>query len=393
MGRDQMMNPAIVIVAFNRPHSLARLLHSLDRADLDGRLNVPLVISVDKGGDAAVETIARSFEWRHGPKSVIVHAESLGLRRHVLWCGDLTDEYGTVIVLEDDLYVSPQFFRYSTDALLTCADDDRIAGVSLYSMRVNEGARRPFEPIDDGNSVYYLQLPSSWGQMWTAAQWAAFRRWYDGRSWEAGWIGVPEYIQAWPETSWKKYFACYLVHKHRFFVYPRASLTTNFGDVGTHAQVKSSVVQVPLLVKYGGMRCGSLADALPVYDAYMEIAPRSLQRLNRDLVGIDFEVDLHQTKPLSQLSRKPFTLTSRQGRGAIQTYEGWLRPREMGALLGVAGDGIGLFPSGSLANGGPTSRQHIMDYDYPNLDFSSALGVARRKFWDGIKRRMWASRF
>lgn len=386
--RIHIMRPAIIVVAYSRPHSLARLLTSLAAADLDGSIDVPLVISIDHGGSPEVENIATRFEWLNGPKSVIVHAERMGLRKHVLWCGDLAVEHGSAIILEDDLYVSPAFYRYAVDALSVCAGQDRIAGISLYSMRINEGVRRPFEPIDDGGNVYFLQLASSWGQIWTAKQWTAFRRWYDSAGWENGWDGVPSYIQAWPETSWKKYFTCYLVHEDRFFMYPRSSLTTNFGDAGTHARAKVQLVQVPLLFRYRGLRYSPLEDAIPVYDAYMEIVPRSFHRLNPQLEGLDLEVDLYGSKPREALSQKPFVLTSRSGEDPAQTFCGSMRPHETGALLGVAGEDIRLLPGRSLAT--PEGKRNhpgpIPAYDYPLLGTRDALTFAGSRLWDAVTR-------
>ena len=46
--------PAVVVVAYERPDALFRLLRSLSRADLEKCGEVPLVISIDGGGAAAV---------------------------------------------------------------------------------------------------------------------------------------------------------------------------------------------------------------------------------------------------------------------------------------------------------------------------------------------------
>jgi hypothetical protein len=42
--------PAIVVLAYNRPHSLARLCSSLAKADFTGAADVALVISIDGTG-------------------------------------------------------------------------------------------------------------------------------------------------------------------------------------------------------------------------------------------------------------------------------------------------------------------------------------------------------
>lgn len=44
----------------------------------------------------------------------------------------LTDEFGRVIVVEDDIVLSPFFLRYMNDALEAYADDERVGAVSAY---------------------------------------------------------------------------------------------------------------------------------------------------------------------------------------------------------------------------------------------------------------------
>lgn len=45
---------------------------------------------------------------------------------------ELTDKYGRVIVVEDDLIVSPYFLKYMNDALEKYKDDDRVASISAF---------------------------------------------------------------------------------------------------------------------------------------------------------------------------------------------------------------------------------------------------------------------
>ena len=89
--------PAIVVVGFDRPVELARLLRSLSCGSYPDGEAVPLIISLDGGGSTAIRALADAFEWPHGPLRVIAHQSQLGLREHILACGDLSLEYGSVI--------------------------------------------------------------------------------------------------------------------------------------------------------------------------------------------------------------------------------------------------------------------------------------------------------
>ncbi|HDL48798.1 MAG TPA: hypothetical protein ENH33_02390, partial [Actinobacteria bacterium] len=107
--------PAIVIVAYDRPRPLARLLDSLAQIRTPTGDDVQLVISIDDSVPATME-VAHRYDWPFGPKRNIGHKTRLGLRTHVLTCGDLTTEYGSILMLEDDLYTSPDVYRFAQDA-------------------------------------------------------------------------------------------------------------------------------------------------------------------------------------------------------------------------------------------------------------------------------------
>ncbi|MBK8698381.1 MAG: hypothetical protein IPN29_02055 [Saprospiraceae bacterium] len=72
---------------------------------------VTLVISIDMSDDEVVYALVDSFLWPHGDKRVIKRERRLGLKEHVWVCGNLTTTYGSIIMLEDDLVVSPIFMN------------------------------------------------------------------------------------------------------------------------------------------------------------------------------------------------------------------------------------------------------------------------------------------
>ena len=152
------MKPAIVVVAYNRPASLRRLLDSL--AGQHGAVDVPLVISIDAGGDqfAQVQAVAAQFDWAFGPKQVMVRERPYGLINHVFACGDLAEQFGSIILLEDDLVVSPMAYRYVADALDFYGDDPQIAGISLNALWFHGITHEPFSPYLDDGDVFFAEL-------------------------------------------------------------------------------------------------------------------------------------------------------------------------------------------------------------------------------------------
>ena len=171
-----MADIPIVVVAYNRIESLKRILGSLLQAEYPAQ-GAELIISIDRGDNADVLDYARAFSWPFGEKQVIYQEKNLGLKAHILKCGGLTQAHDGIILLEDDLYVSPDFYRYALECYDFVADKPEIAGVALYNHRLSQLTEKVFEPLEDGFDNWYFRYACSWGQMWTKAQWAAFSAW------------------------------------------------------------------------------------------------------------------------------------------------------------------------------------------------------------------------
>jgi hypothetical protein len=339
----------IIVIGYNRPKAIERLLNSLLKATYPG--NVDLVISIDgrKGegeigrqGDREkrgeeVRKIATNFNWPFGEKKLIFHETNLGLRKHVLSCGDLSRDYDGVIVLEDDLYVSPVFYTYTLQAFDYYKDDPGIAGISLYSHAYNETAQFPFRPLADDSDVFFLQYAASLGQFWSRSGWAGFREWYDRLPGDKSPGNLPPNIKLWPETSWKKYFISYIIQHGLYFVYPRTSLTTNFGDEGSNLRISENLFQVPLCLDMQNFRFKPLDDSFAVYDVYCEMIESKLKKLAPFLAEHDFETDLYGMKSTESTNKDMF-LSSRHCTHPILTVGREMKPHEMNILAGIPGD-------------------------------------------------------
>ena len=341
-------SPTLVVIAYNRPHSLRRLLHSLLQAHYPAG-NVRLVISLDQADTREPLQLAEAFDWPFGDKRVIAHPQRLGLRQHVLSCGDLSEEYGDLLVLEDDLFVSPFFYQYASRALGYYAEDPAIAGISLYSLQFNQTANLPFTPLDNGDAdVYFLQLAASWGQAWSRRHWLGFRRWLEEHGSDIADIdGIPADIRGWPESSWLKLYNAYVISQGLYFVYPYRSLSTNFGDPGQHFHIASSRFQVALQQQPIDYRFARPDDSLARYDAFCELAPASLQRRNPKLAGLQFSVNLYGCKDC----RQGLQLTRSRAKG-LYNFSLSMKPMELSVLHDVEGEGIALLDSAQLAGAG-----------------------------------------
>lgn len=77
----------ILTIGYNRANNLLRLLNSINAATFPTD-DVDLLISIDNSGTKDVENAANSFKWLHGRKKIYTYPERLGLRKHILKCGD-----------------------------------------------------------------------------------------------------------------------------------------------------------------------------------------------------------------------------------------------------------------------------------------------------------------
>lgn len=270
--------PAIVVATYNRPEALLRLLKSIAKADYQGYKNIPLVISVDGGGNPQCTRIAEEFEWQYGEKRVITHSENIGLKAHILSCGDLTEQYGAIIMLEEDVYVSPYFYDYSVQTTSFYQDEKKIAGVSLYLYRFNEYADIAFfMPISNGADVFFMQIPSSLGQCWTHKQWSQFKIWLNENSAKEITTLLPYSVRQWDrKNSWKLFFYAYMVECDKFFVYPYTAYSVCMGDEGEHLTQKMNVMQNVLALLPQKYIFIPFSKNSVVYDAYMELLPNFL---------------------------------------------------------------------------------------------------------------------
>ncbi len=329
--------PAVVVVAYDRPGCLERLLLSLERAHYpEGP--VPLIISVD-GARTSTLRVANEFQFTHGPKTIIPRETRMGLVAHVMACGDLAETYGSVVVLEDDLLVSPHFYPWATKALNFYAGDPAVGGISLYRYAVSESTPAPFEPLDDGSDVHFIQFASSWGQAWTSEQWRGFREWDTAHTTEEKEALLPGFVQRWTGPGWKRRFIAYLIANDRYFVFPPLSLSTNFGDPGTNS-VTPGLYQVSLERRPRDYRFARPSESRAVYDAYFEITPPCLETWTDALRGYSYDVDLYGMKSLNHL-RSEHVITTRAG-DAVKTFGLSMTPNVANLIEGVAGTEIRL---------------------------------------------------
>jgi len=362
----------IVVVAFNRSESLSRILNSLDNADYKDIKEIPLFISIDYANDNQnILDIANNFNWKYGEKKVLYQQTNLGLRKHILKCGSLVSKFDSIIVLEDDLLVSPFFYSYALAALTFCEEKEYIGGVSLYNHQLNVQTNTNFLPIDDGYDNWYFQFASSWGQAWTRTQWQGFTKWYESQGTLKDNPQIPKNVTSWSDKSWLKYYIAYLIEKNKFFLYPKVSFTTNFCEVGTHNNKENTAFQVPLNFGIQNEFCFSTKDeSNSIYDSFYENINLSnyLEIESKDLCTC-----LYNYKPLD--NKNKFLLTSQiLNYKIISSYGCSLKPIDSNIIANIQGDDIFLYNTTlSEKNKHITNRFKQLTYNFKILSHKDSF--------------------
>ena len=329
------LNFAICCVAYNRPDSLKNLLDSL--SDSFYPHDVTLIISIDYSGTNDVENFAKGYEWKYGEKRIISHEKNLGLRNHILSCGDLLQEYDAVIVLEDDVVVAPSYFYFTEQCVEKYKDDDTIAGISLFSFPLNHYNQVPFYPLKTDIDVYLMKIAQSWGQVWMKKSWKAFREWYDRNNEEFEVMPhLPEKICHWPKTSWLKYHVRYCIENDKYFVYPYDSMTTDNVVPGVHCQTVTTYEQAHLL--YGKKTQFALNPTVK-YDGFFEneAIPEWLGIDTKEICVDFFGYNKNRVNKRYLLTREvlPYKI--------VKSFALQMKPYEWNIIKNVAGNDLFLY--------------------------------------------------
>lgn len=322
-----MSNIAIVVITYNRLDSLKRLIYSLTQANYDDQ--VDLIVSIDRSNIfEKIHEYVSTIKWPHGVMEIRTTPSRLGLKQHVMRCGEILQTYEHVIVLEDDLYVSPGFYQYTKEMIAKYESNEDIAGISLYNYPRNQYANLPFSPQFDEYDVYFMKIASSWGQVWSRQKWAKFLEWYNSNP-NIEELHLPEHIKLWGDKSWLKYHHAYCAALNKYFVYPRMALSTNFSEPGEHASLDSTY-QVELLngVKSNYRTPDSLENSIR-YDEFFEN-----ENIKKNINIPDLTIDLYGKKYIYER----YVLTTKHlNKKIIKSYALRMKPWEVNVTHNIEG--------------------------------------------------------
>ena len=165
---DEIQLAPVALFVYNRPSHTNVLIESL-LANKEAKGTDLFVFSDAGKNDSQVDNVndvRKIVSEIKGFKSVTVirQEENLGLAESVIYgVTKLCDEYKRVIVLEDDLVLSPHFLNYMNNALEYYENNDQVMQVSGHMFPVS---------LNVHNDAVFLPFVSTWG-------WATWKRSWD----------------------------------------------------------------------------------------------------------------------------------------------------------------------------------------------------------------------
>ena len=382
-----MKSFAIVLVCYKRLSGIRTLLKSLEKVDYAGRKDIPLIFSIDNSGEKAVEDFAREYRLKNGDKIVRTFPNRQGLKKHILQCGDFTDQYDIVTVLEDDIVVSDSFYQYAYQAAEYYWNDDNIAGISLYNFQKNwlRWILR-FEPMKSSYDTYFIKVAQSWGQVWTKNKWNPFKEWLTENSVFEKSDRLPAYLNNWPETSWLKFHDKYCIECNKYFVYPYYSLSSNTSEAGEHASISSCDYQTELQFQKKDFEFQPFSDKAIRYDEYFE---REGLEEYLGLSKKDVYIDLYGTRKID-ISKEYVLSTNRlKNVKPVKSFRLFLRPIEASIMYDISGEGIYLYRTQDYVSFAKGSMPYeLMKYEMRTMDWHQLFIFSFKLFCYDIKTRL-----
>ena len=178
----------IIVFVYNRPDHTKRLIESIkvnkEAKDTDifffsDAAKITGDESIDVDCKEKVQCIRDYLQGLDGFNSVkiIYRDHNVGLAENIIsGVTSVINEYGSAIVLEDDLLVSSAFISYMNEALARYKDQENVYSISAYSFLPH--CRKNIK----NSQTYFLPITCSWAWATWDDKWEKFDK--DAQGWE-----------------------------------------------------------------------------------------------------------------------------------------------------------------------------------------------------------------
>ena len=160
----------IVLFVYNRPWHTQQTVEALQKNELAKESELFIYSDEAKNEDArkSVNEVRKYIDKIDGFKkiTVIKREKNWGLADSIIdGVTKIVNEYGKIIVLEDDLVTSPYFLNFMNEALDKYQTEQKVYSITGYSFS------NDVESID---STYFLKLTSAWSWGTWKDKWHSF---------------------------------------------------------------------------------------------------------------------------------------------------------------------------------------------------------------------------
>ncbi len=250
----------IVLFVYNRPRHLRQTVEALQKNDLANESELFIFSDGAKpGAEEKVKEVREYIKTIKGFKkiTIIEREKNWGLANNIIdGVTRIVNEYGKIIVLEDDLVTSPYFLKFMNEALEMYKDEEKVASIHGY-----------IYPIDDLPDTFFIRGADCWGWATWKEKWKIFES--DGKKLlnevkrrnlqkEADFNGSYGYTKMLEDqtkgknNSWaiRWYFSAFL--KDMLTLYPEKSYVKNIGfdKEGTHCKTETNIFDTELNDKF-----------------------------------------------------------------------------------------------------------------------------------------------
>lgn len=158
----------IVLFVYNRPEHTRLTMEALQKNTLakDSELFIYSDAAKSKNDEIKVEEVREYIKKISGFKQVVIieRERNFGLANSIIdGVTKIVNEYGKIIVLEDDLVTSPYFLNFMNKGLELYKDDPKVASIHGYVY-----------PIDNLPETFFIKGADCWGWATWSDKWSVF---------------------------------------------------------------------------------------------------------------------------------------------------------------------------------------------------------------------------
>ncbi|XP_053391812.1 uncharacterized protein LOC128554569 [Mercenaria mercenaria] len=290
---DKKYDLRVIVIVYDRAHSLLRLLKSLNHAEYFSDL-IKVEVWIDRSEKGTINettlNTARNFLFKHGDYDVICHKYHVGIygQWFTTWKPQLNSSE-IAVILEDDLTVSKYFWKYLKLVHKKYDKHRDINGYSLQGITTTFDVKNPHilqRPTSE--YVYLYPVVGAWGFSPNKSNWKLFIDWYMFGDAKSTVPYVPGHLATYwfknhqrkgiSNTMWEMWHIYYALKHNEYTLYcnypNHTGLTTNWREKGLHMSISKGTSN-PVLTEWK-----TEYENLPKMPIYLDIAGKRIESRN-----------------------------------------------------------------------------------------------------------------